>query len=151
MLQACVFRSTSPPGPCDRLTTGYHSPLENGNPSPGRMLKKSACGVLASFRPSTYPRGYASALHSLRPCWTNFLSILRKCFPVVICAWTIEVLAYQNIFPRPARPGVGLLPNAHEQSPFPAELERPMEGSNDQTEKHQIQAGRPCEMSDRRG
>ena len=33
-----------------------------------RMLKKSASFVLASFRPSTYPRGYASALHSLRPC-----------------------------------------------------------------------------------
>jgi hypothetical protein len=33
-----------------------------------RMLKKPASSVLASFRPSTYPRGYASALHSLRPC-----------------------------------------------------------------------------------
>src|SRR6267143_530614 len=42
-----------------------------------RMLKKSASVVLASFRPSTYPREYASALHSLRPCWTAFLSILR--------------------------------------------------------------------------
>ena len=42
-----------------------------------RMLKKSASGVLASFRSSTYPRGYASGLHSLRPCWTAFLSILR--------------------------------------------------------------------------
>ena len=41
------------------------------------MLKKSASSVLASFRPSTYPSGYASALHSLRPCWTVFLSILR--------------------------------------------------------------------------
>jgi len=41
-----------------------------------RMLKKSASGVLASLRPSTYPRGYASALRSLRPCWTVFLSIL---------------------------------------------------------------------------
>jgi hypothetical protein len=40
------------------------------------MLKKSASGVLASFRPLTYPTGYASALHSLRPCRTNFLSIL---------------------------------------------------------------------------
>jgi hypothetical protein len=40
------------------------------------MLKKLASCVLASFRPSTYPRGYASGLHSLRPCWTNFLSIL---------------------------------------------------------------------------
>jgi len=63
-----------------------------------RMLKKSASGVLASLRPSTgtrpphhsaartsvvllirrtvRPRGYASALRSLRPCWTVFLSIL---------------------------------------------------------------------------
>jgi len=30
------------------------------------------CGVLASFRPSTYPRGYVEGLHPLRPCWTNF-------------------------------------------------------------------------------
>src|SRR6267378_4116047 len=42
-----------------------------------RMLKKSASIVLASFRSSTYPRGYASGLHSLRPCWTAFLSLLR--------------------------------------------------------------------------
>jgi len=39
------------------------------------MLKQSASIVLVSFRPSTYPRGYASALHSLRPRWTNCLSI----------------------------------------------------------------------------
>ena len=32
------------------------------------MLKKLASFVLASFRPSTYPRGYASGLRSLRPC-----------------------------------------------------------------------------------
>jgi len=57
-----------------------------------RMLKKSDSIVLASFRPSTYPREYASGLHSLRPCPRNgaswrdgvgrvrsldFLSILR--------------------------------------------------------------------------
>jgi len=63
-----------------------------------RMLKKAASCVLASFRPSTgtrpphhsaartnvvllirrtvRPKGYASGLHSLRPCWTTFLSIL---------------------------------------------------------------------------
>ncbi len=34
--------------------------------------------VLASFRSSTYPRGYASDLHSLRPCWTDILSLLRE-------------------------------------------------------------------------
>ena len=43
-----------------------------------RMLKEFASIVLVSFRPSTYPKGYASGLHSLRPCWTNFLSILRN-------------------------------------------------------------------------
>jgi len=42
------------------------------------MLKKSASFVLASFRSSTYPRGYASGLHSLRPCWTAILSILQN-------------------------------------------------------------------------
>jgi hypothetical protein len=42
-----------------------------------------ASGVLASFRPSTYPRGYASALHSLRPCWTAILSTLRERYPIV--------------------------------------------------------------------
>ena len=42
-----------------------------------RMLKKSASIVLVSFRPSTYLRWYASGPHSLRPCWTDFLSILQ--------------------------------------------------------------------------
>jgi hypothetical protein len=37
----------------------------------------AASGVLASFRPSTYPRGYASGLHSLRPCRTAILNILH--------------------------------------------------------------------------
>ena len=31
------------------------------------MLKKAASFVLASFRSSTYPEGYASGFHSLRP------------------------------------------------------------------------------------
>ena len=31
MLQTCMFRSTSPPGHCDKATAGYHSFLENGN------------------------------------------------------------------------------------------------------------------------
>ena len=41
------------------------------------MLKKSTSFVLASLRFSTYPRGYASDLHSLRPRWTAILSILH--------------------------------------------------------------------------
>ena len=62
----------------DRQTPTFLSDLDGKVflcPHP-RMLKKSASGVLASLRPSTYPRGYASALRSLRPCWTVFLSIL---------------------------------------------------------------------------
>ena len=66
MLQACMFRSTSPPGPCVKVVLGYHSPLKNGN------------------------------LNS---------------------------------------PPIDLLPDAHQQSPFPAKLERPMEGGNYHTEK----------------
>jgi hypothetical protein len=66
MLQACMFRSTSPPGPCGKVVLGYHSPLKNGNPD---------------------------------------------------------------------RPPIDLLPNTHQQSPFPAKLERPMEGGNDYTKK----------------
>jgi hypothetical protein len=46
-----------------------------------KMLITASCFVLASFRPSTYPRGYASALHSLRPCRRAFLIILRNNSP----------------------------------------------------------------------
>jgi len=83
------------------------------NPECSRKLKKPASSVLASFRPSTYPRGYASALHSLRPClgrgasWRagvgrvrslDFLSILRDRSPVVPCVRTIKVLTCQSTF-----------------------------------------------------
>jgi hypothetical protein len=63
------------------------------------MLKKSASSVLASFRPSTYPNVYASGLHSLRPCWTTFLSIPRECSLVALHVRTIEGFAYKNSFP----------------------------------------------------
>ena len=60
----------------------YASPVvqldgPNSNAPVSRLLTKSASGVLASFRSSTYPRGYASGLHSPRPCWTAFLNNLR--------------------------------------------------------------------------
>ena len=44
----------------------------------GRMLKKASGFVLASVRPSTYPRGYASVLHLLRPRRRTFLTILQQ-------------------------------------------------------------------------
>jgi hypothetical protein len=62
------------------------------------MLKQSASFVLASFRPSTYLRGYASVLHSLRPCWTVFLSILRGCAFLVQDVQAIEFLLCRNGF-----------------------------------------------------
>jgi len=84
------------------------------------MLKKSASSVLASEASSTgtrpphhsaartdlvllirrtvRPRGYASVLRSLRPCWTDLLSILGSCSPGVPHVRTIEVLVYQNSF-----------------------------------------------------
>ena len=49
-------------------------------------------GVFASFRPSTSPRVYASALHALGPCWSAFLSLLpgvllssQTCGPSMFC------------------------------------------------------------------
>lgn len=66
MLQACMFCSTSPPGPCVKIVLGYHSPLKNGNLNPS---------------------------------------------------------------------AIDLLPDAHQQSPFPAKLKRPMEGGNYHPEK----------------
>jgi hypothetical protein len=42
-----------------------------------RLLTKSASGVLASLRDSTYGTEYDSPPRSLRPCWTAFLNSLR--------------------------------------------------------------------------
>jgi hypothetical protein len=88
------------PACVDRQTSTFSSDFDGRVflcPHP-RMLKKSASSVLSSHESSTgtrpphhsaartdvallirctvRPRGYASALRSLRPCWTAFLSIL---------------------------------------------------------------------------
>ncbi len=44
----------------------------------------------------------SSALHSLRPCWTAFLSILQDCSSVVPHLRTTEFLASNVAFPQPA-------------------------------------------------
>jgi hypothetical protein len=44
------------------------------------------------------PRGYASGLHSLRPCWTAFLSILREYFSVVLYGQTFRNFSHQHYF-----------------------------------------------------
>jgi hypothetical protein len=45
------------------------------------MLKKSASGVLASRRGSTYGAEYDSPLRLLRPCWTALLNSLLELIP----------------------------------------------------------------------
>src|SRR3954462_11843756 len=57
-------------------STGSIGILTTAKPKHSRTLKKSASIVLASIL--NVARGYASGLHSLRPCRTAFLSILRK-------------------------------------------------------------------------
>ena len=42
-----------------------------------RLLTKSASGVLATLKGSTYGGEYDSPLRLLRPCWTAFLNSLR--------------------------------------------------------------------------
>jgi len=42
-----------------------------------RMLKKSASSVLGSSKSSTYPKGTPPVSTRLRPCRTDFFSILR--------------------------------------------------------------------------
>jgi hypothetical protein len=62
-------------------------------PGRNRLLIKSASGVLASFKSSTYPIGYISGLHSLRPCWTAFLNSLRKTLKESVGIYVLVVSA----------------------------------------------------------
>jgi hypothetical protein len=93
----------------------------------GRMLKKSACFVLESFKPSTLSRIFSdvgstgaafpfakihfmgerptqiavctsSGLHALRPCWTALLSILWRCDLHIQDVQATEVLLCRNGF-----------------------------------------------------
>ncbi len=75
---------------------GPHSFI--AGPSFGRMLKKSASGVLASRRGSPYGAEYDSPLCSLRPCWAAFLSILRKHSFVVPAVHAVPFAWLSNSF-----------------------------------------------------
>jgi hypothetical protein len=77
------------------------------------MLKKPPSVVLASFRPSTYPRGYASALHSLRPCWMVFLNILIL---IVVCGVSSAIVLAEDQLAAPAHLQVFDTPNDGGQS-----------------------------------
>ena len=75
---------------------GREGAEEKKAPVLGRKLKKSASSVLASFRPSTYPRGYASA--------PSLAAALRDSL-FELPAGTIEVLAHQDSYPQSANLG----------------------------------------------
>jgi hypothetical protein len=55
------------------------------------MLKTPASFVLASLRPSTYLELYASALRSLRPCWTSVLTILHIHQPLLAQSFLLPI------------------------------------------------------------
>ena len=65
-----------------------------------RLLIKSASGVLAALRGSTYCREYASPRRLLRPCWTAFLNSLRRLLTasatVLACAFLQGLVVYQQ-------------------------------------------------------
>jgi hypothetical protein len=48
------------------------------------------------IRRTVRPRGYASGLHSLRPCWTAFLSILQGCSALSPDVRVTEILSCSN-------------------------------------------------------
>ena len=87
------------------------------------------CGVLASFRPSTgtrpphhsaartdlvllirrtmRPQGYASALHPLRPCSTNYLTILPGILPPILCGSPFPPVSPFSRFTQPSEHRLG--------------------------------------------
>ena len=67
-----------------------------------RTLKKSASGVLASFRGSTY-RSVRLASCSLRPCWTAILSILCGVFLISQTCGLVKFRCAHRVFPLPIR------------------------------------------------
>ena len=99
MLKKSVFSPARPLRAETRFSTG--SVLASFRPSTGtRPPHHSAArtDLVLLIRRTVRPKGYASVLHSLRPCWTAFVSILRECSPIVPHVRTSEVLARSHSF-----------------------------------------------------
>ena len=62
------------------------------------MLKKPASVVLATLRGSTYGTKYDSPLRSLRPCWTDILSILQWHFLIILGMLVVDFPITHNGF-----------------------------------------------------
>ncbi len=68
-----------------------------------RLLTKSASGVLATLRGSTYGREYDSPLRLLRSCWTAFLNSLRDIRVPAVIGNEVSFLGRQIVCQQPAR------------------------------------------------
>jgi hypothetical protein len=68
-----------------------------------RLLTKSASGVLAALRGSTYHREYASPHRLLRPCWTDFLNSLRWLLHEAVSLQSLRFCHAQVVCHHPAR------------------------------------------------
>ena len=67
-----------------------------------RMLKKTIQRRSRIVQTLNVPQGYASALHSLRPCWMVFLSILRRRFVFEQGERPSKFCLSNMVFPQPA-------------------------------------------------
>ncbi len=108
MLKKSLFSPAQPRRAETRLFPG--SVLASFRSSTCREENLSDDGITGGAFPfaKIHPRGErptrsavctSSDLHSLRPCWTAFLSILWECSLTVPHVRPIEVLASQNSFP----------------------------------------------------
>src|SRR6266850_4410913 len=80
-----------------RLKKSLFSPAQ-----PRRAETRLSRGVvLASFRPSTYPRVYVSALHWLWPYWSAFLSLLPDVLLLSQTCGPSKFCPAETVFPQP--------------------------------------------------
>ena len=158
MLQTCMFRSTSPPGHCDKAGSGYHSFPENGNLYSAEYCKRHPSHPLAQRLPrqSLFPwtrLPHASFSHRSDPPRTP--TSMRRPFTranltggkpgllehparIFFCCATPtdrRSTGVSRYFHHPVGLNTSLLPDANQQSPFLAKLKGPMKGANDDAEE----------------
>ena len=69
----------------------------NGDPAASRTRRRAQTWCSLFVAPCA-PKGTPPGLHSLRPCWTIFLSILQERSPLVEHVSTTELLSFQAEF-----------------------------------------------------
>ena len=158
MLQTCMFRSTSPPGHCDKVDSGYHSFPENGNLYSAEYCKRHPSHPPAQrlprqslFHGRAFP--HASFSHHSDPPRTP--KSMRRPFtrsnltggkpglfedPARIFSYCEtptdrRSTGVSRCVHHPVGLNISLLPDANQQSPFLAKLKGPMKGANDDAEE----------------